>query len=54
MEREERKIKHVPPAVYQLQHGTEPVIMVLFKQGTGKDFYTLNSDSKLRFLPLLG
>lgn len=34
MEREERKIKHLhykPPAVYQLQHETEPFIMVLFK-----------------------
>lgn len=36
MEREERKIKHKPPAVCQLQG--EPFIVVLFKQAIGTDF----------------
>lgn len=52
MEREERKINHQPPAVYQSRHETEPFIMA----AAGNDFYALNSekDSKLRFLLLLG
>lgn len=43
MEREDGTIKHLhkPQAVYQLQHETEPVIMLLVKQAAGKDFYPL-------------